>query len=111
MNELDRRADELAALINSCLQAVNFRREPIYLAEERLYEPRYARYRFSVMRLPELRRLRELFIGRVIHSSPEQWKRDVEDLLRFNVTAAGDAEKWQKGEVIVDGEEEETPPG
>lgn len=111
MNVLDRRADELAALVNSCLQAINFRREPIYLPEERLYEPRYARYRFSVMRLPELRRLRELFMGRVIHSSPEQWKRDVEDLLRFNVAAAGDAEMWRGGEVLADGEEEESLPG
>lgn len=111
MSALDRRADELAAAVNRCLQAINFRREPIYLPEERLYEPRYARYRFSVARLPELRMLRDLYIGRVIHSSPEQWKRDVEDLLRFNVTAAGDDERCRGGEVLADGEEEEALPG
>ncbi len=109
MEALDRRADELASALNDCLQAVNFRREPIYLEEERLREPRYARYRHALRRLPELRMLRDLFIGRVFHSSPEQWRRDVEDLLRFNVDARDDAERWRGGEAAPD-EEEEAPP-
>ncbi|MGB8780288.1 MAG: hypothetical protein WCD81_06520 [Candidatus Bathyarchaeia archaeon] len=29
--------------------------------------------------------LRSLYIGRVMHASPDQWKRDVIDLLRFNL--------------------------
>lgn len=93
--------EELAArsaeTLNRCLLAVNFRREPIYLPDERLVEPQYARYWHSVRTLPELKQLRKLFIGRVIHSSPEQWKADVLDLLEFNVKAANDQEKWKKG--------------
>ena len=76
------RVDELTKTINRCLQAINFRREPIYLPEERFSEPRYARYAVAVRKIPELRRLRELFIGRVVHASFEQWQRDVNDLLR-----------------------------
>jgi hypothetical protein len=109
MATLDRRAGELIAATNRCLQTINFRREPIYLPDDRLHEPRYARYRFSVARLPELRLLRDLFIGRVIHSSPEQWKRDVEDLLRFNVTAVGDGEKWRRGEAFMEEGGEDAP--
>ena len=60
---------------------INFRREPIYLSDEKLLDPKYSRYRFSILALPELLKLRQLFAGRVIHSSPEQWKEDVSALL------------------------------
>ena len=53
------------------LLAINFRREPIYLPNESLFSPEYSHYRYSIMRIPELRILRERFIGRVIHSSIE----------------------------------------
>lgn len=77
----DGKIDELTRTVNRCLQAINFRREPIYLPEEKLT----ARYAVSVRKIPELRKLRELFIGRVVHSSFEQWERDVRDLLLRNV--------------------------
>jgi hypothetical protein len=48
------------------------------------------------MRIPELRLLRERYIGRVIHSSIEQWKLDIDELLGFNVAQEGDAERWTK---------------
>ena len=63
------------------LIAINFRREPIYLPDDKLYAPEYSKYRFSVIKLPELAELRRLFAGRVIHSSPEQWQADVTELL------------------------------
>ena len=73
---------------------INFRREPIYLPDERLEEPRYFRYKFAVQKLPSLQILRNSFIGRVIHISEEQWKRDVMDLLRFNVSSQDDSARW-----------------
>ncbi len=78
------------------LLAINFRREPIYLPDESLQSPEYARYRYSIMRIPELRLLRERFIGRVVHSSIEQWKLDVDKLLDFNVSLESDAKRWTK---------------
>jgi hypothetical protein len=79
--ELEDAVDQAITRINRCLLAINFRREPVYLSEEQMWEPRYARYQFAVQRIPELRELRALFIGRVIHSSPEQWQKDLRDLL------------------------------
>ncbi len=75
--ELDAAADRAITRINRCLLAINFRREPVYLSEEQMWEPRYARYQFAVQRIPELRELRGLFLGRVVHSSPEQWQKGV----------------------------------
>lgn len=64
--------------VNRCMSAINFRREPIYLDEESLADPRYSAYRFSILRLPQLRRLRSLFKGRVIHN--EGWARSLDAL-------------------------------
>jgi len=89
-------ADDFMTLLNRCLRAVNFRREPIYLSEEKLQEDRYRRYFYSLRRLPGLRLLRQTFIGRVIHGSFEQWQRDVLELLEFNVQAGYDKQVWQK---------------
>jgi len=83
--------------INRCMLAINFRREPIYLSAERLDEPRYVKYKFAVQRLPSLRALRQRFIGRILHRSPEQWERDVRSLLAFNTRTQDDAVKWSKG--------------
>jgi hypothetical protein len=95
-DDLDRAADAFIREIGFALRTVNFRREPIYFPEERLSEPAYARYKFAVRKIPELRTLRARFIGRVIHESKEQWEKDVLDLLTFNVTAADDAAVWVK---------------
>jgi len=40
--------------------------------------------------------MRELFIGRVIHSDNKQWQEDVNDLLEFNTSNKDDTVKWQK---------------
>ncbi len=78
--------------------AVNFRREPIYLPDERLKEPGYLRYKFAVDKLPELRKLRRLFIGRVFHRLHQQWTSDVMDLLNFNASIIDDRKKWKETE-------------
>lgn len=57
--------------INRCMIAMNFRREPIYLDDDSLADPKYSAYRFSIARMPELRSLRSLFISRVMHT--EGW--------------------------------------
>lgn len=95
---LDRLLDEIVYSLNRCMQEVNFRREPIYLPEKKLNEQGYLKYKHAINRLPELRRLRELFIGRVAHRTQEQWRRDVSSLLEFNVRSRDSAEKWEKGE-------------
>lgn len=96
IEELHREVDSFIKRINRCMLAINFRREPIYLPDERLEEPQYQKYKFAIDKIPALHELRQLFIGRVIHSSPEQWKKDVMDLLRFNVSARDDDAKWSK---------------
>jgi len=97
LGDLPEEVDLFVKRMNHCMLEINFRREPIYLPDERLEEPRYAKYKFAVQRLSSLRTLRQLFIGRVSHVSPEQWENDVMDLLRFNVSTQDDAVRWRKG--------------
>jgi hypothetical protein len=40
--------------------------------------------------------LRERFIGRVAHSSLDQWKQDIASLLAFNVGTSDDSAIWRK---------------
>jgi hypothetical protein len=80
-------------LLTAALQDINFRREPIYLRDDQLADPKYSRYRFSIIIMPSLRELRQRFIGRVPHTSPEEWAARVDDLLAFNGRDAGNA-RW-----------------
>ncbi|MDD5696433.1 MAG: hypothetical protein PHO90_00470 [Candidatus Pacebacteria bacterium] len=75
------KAEALVKKINSCMIAINFRREPIYLKDEDLDKPEYSKYKTAVGRIPELKLLRQLFAGRVVHSSPEEWKKSVNELI------------------------------
>jgi len=102
IEDLHREVDNFIKRINRCMLAINFRREPIYLPNERLEEPQYQKYKFAIAKIPALRELRQLFIGRVIHSSPEQWKRDLMNLLKFNVSWQDDNAKWKKGGIEND---------
>ena len=98
VEDLHREVENFIKRTNRCMLAINFRREPIYLPDERLEEPQYQKYKFAIAKIPALRELRELFVGRVIHSSPEQWKQDVMDLLKFNISTQNDNLKWSKNE-------------
>ena len=98
IEELHKEVDGFIKKINHCMLNINFRREPIYLTEERLDDPDYLKYKFAIQRIPELRILRELFIGRIIHRSADQWKKNVIDLLKFNISTDDDKAKWQKQE-------------
>ena len=97
--DLAGQVDSLLTEINRCMLAINFRREPIYLAEERLLQPKYQKYWQAVNRIPELQMLRERFAGRVFHREPEQWQQDVKDLLKFNLTTADDKKVWVKSDL------------
>ncbi len=73
--------DDLIKKINRCMLAINFRREPIYLSDEDLEKPDYSKYKIAISRIPELKLLRQLFVGRAIHTSPENWKENVNNLI------------------------------
>jgi hypothetical protein len=96
IEKLDAQVDGFIGKLNRLMLDINFRREPIFLSEEKIYNDRqYAKYRYAAQKISSLRELRKLFIGRVIHSSFEQWKSDVADLLTFNKTAP-DGARWEK---------------
>ena len=96
LEELDTETDKLLKRINRCMLDINFRREPIYLPDERLEEADYVKYKIASQRIPSLQLLRRLYIGRIVHSSHEQWKNDTMELLKFNVAMQDDAIKWKK---------------
>ena len=73
---------EMIKKINKALIAINFRREPIYLSEDALYDPKNIRYRFAIENIPALKELRSKFIGRVSHSGLERWKKGIEKMIK-----------------------------
>ncbi len=96
LEDLHKEVDNFIKKINRCMLVINFRREPIYLPDEKLNEPQFAKYQYPIARIKELRELRQLFIGRVIHSTFDKWQSDVMDLLKFNITESDDDKKWKK---------------
>ena len=91
--ELPAMADRSAQEVADALMAINFRREPIYLEETELAAPGREAYQNAVRAMPELRLLRRSFAGRVIHSSKEQWKEDIDGLLAF-CARSDDGQRW-----------------
>jgi len=75
------KTEDLVKKINRCMIAINFRREPIYLKDEDLEKPEYLKYKTAVNKIPELKLIRWLFAGRIIHTSPEEWKKNVDELV------------------------------
>ena len=61
--------------INRAVEAISFKREVIRLTDDELKKPEYAHYAMAIRRNDSLRLIRQSFAGRVIHSSPENWKR------------------------------------
>ncbi len=94
--ELAAKAGEFMLQLNRCMLEINFRREPVYLADEKLSQPAYSKYKESIKQMPDLKILREHFLGRVFHRSPEQWKEDVTDIMRFNVNTDNNKAKWKE---------------
>ena len=96
--QFDAETDKVIKTVNRCMLDINFRREPIYLPDEKLDEAEYFKYQIALQKIPSLKFLRGLFVGRVIHASPAQWKSDVMDLLKFNIVIRNDTDKWKKQE-------------
>ena len=82
--------------LNRCMIEINFRREPIYFTDDQLGDPKYVHYKYAVQEIPSLQRLRDLFIGRVMHYNVDQWKSDVVALLKFNIEERNDNIRWDK---------------
>jgi hypothetical protein len=97
-NEHESRLAEFITSINRAMIDINFRREPIYLSDEQLQNTKYTQYRYAIQNMPSLKLLRNLFVGRAIHSSLEQWKANVLSLLAFNTKSLTDNEKSIKEE-------------
>ena len=69
--------------LNRVLAMLNFRRRPIYLSDDELASnPQFHRYAIAARRLPEVREVRTSFLGRALHSSPEAWQAQVEQILK-----------------------------
>lgn len=90
--------DKLIKKINKAMISINFRREPVYIDENALYDPKNIKYRFAISKIAELRELREMFIGRVIHLNFDYWKNKIQELLKFNVDTVDEKAKFNKVE-------------
>jgi len=75
--------EEFLNFFNIAMTAINFRRLPILISDRKLNEPKYSTYNIAMNKLQELKKLRELYIGRVIHGDFESWSKDIEELIKF----------------------------
>lgn len=70
--------EEFWKRLNQAMEAIDFKREVIRLKDEELQRPEYSDdYRMAVKRNCALRFIRNHFGGRIIHSSPENWQREL----------------------------------
>ena len=68
-----------ARQLNHALEAINFKREVIRLSEEELRMPENADYYMAAKRTAALQFVRSHFTSRIIHSSPEKWKSQLQE--------------------------------
>ncbi len=83
--------------VNSCMLAINFRREPIYFTDTQLKDKKSISYKYAVAMIPELAWLRDNFIGRIIHKDIREWQDDFKELIEFNMNSADNSIKFNKG--------------
>jgi len=91
-----RQAQTVIGDLNEALIATGFRREPIYLSSDQLNTRDYSKYLYAADHLEPLKFLRERFFARIIHTSFDSWKVDLNDALHFNTSAKQDSERWSK---------------
>lgn len=72
---LQRTEVRIFPILNRAMEAVQLRREVISLSEEELAFRHDIR--IMIERTPAIKKLRGLFLGRVIHRSAESWKKRV----------------------------------
>ena len=64
-----------ALQLNRSLEAIDFKREVIRLSDDDLKKPQNADYFMAAKRTAALQFVRTHYVGRIIHSSAESWKR------------------------------------
>jgi len=84
------RVDAAVHRLNRGIALLNFHREPIYLPDDSLeLQPRFRRYAIAARKIPVLRELRNQFLGRAIHTTPEAWRKQLQALLVESLTFYG----------------------
>jgi hypothetical protein len=94
---IDSEYSDFIKKINSCMLAINFRREPIYFTDLQLKDNKNISYRYAVAMIPELEWLRDNFIGRIIHKDIRGWQDDFKELIAFNMNSVDNSVKFNKG--------------
>lgn len=84
------------SLFNRAMTAVNFRRRPVLLSDESLAAPENAIYAGALARVPELKELRGLYLGRVIHGTTAQWSADISAALAFAAGNPASGRRWKR---------------
>ncbi len=77
--ELRQLARDRVRSVSRALVALSFKREPIYLSQEKLDTAPYARYRLAMRLSTALRSSRATFVGRAIHG--KGWQKQLEAAL------------------------------
>jgi len=85
--------------LNEGMIATGFRREPIYLGEDRLSTTAYSKYLYAAKNLDVLRILRDRFYARIIHTTYENWQKDLTEAMAFNTKALQDEMRWSKSQL------------
>lgn len=78
-DELQSLARDRIRSVSRALVALTFKREPIFLAEDKLRSGRYSRYRLAMRLSAPLKSARATFVGRAIHG--KAWRRQLEQAL------------------------------
>ena len=92
-------SEESIRAINEAMISTGFRREPIYLSDDKLSTPAYSRYLYAASNLDVLKLLRERFYARLIHTTYESWQKDLEEALAFNTSTTQDVARWGKSKL------------
>lgn len=79
---LDGPVDRCVKELSRAMVGLNFRRDVISASEEQLAGESMARYRVALRKLPYVRRMRDLFVGKAAHSTDETWRRRMGQLLQ-----------------------------
>jgi hypothetical protein len=106
------RADRASAAtvvtqVSEALIDMRFLRQPIYLTDAQLLDPRHLRSRLAIAALPSLRAARSSFVGRLIHRDEEGWRRDLDAAIAWSSSAGLDAGRWPGAAAATDDEDEQ----
>jgi hypothetical protein len=107
-SELGEAARTAVAEVSEALVDMRFLRQPIYLTDQQLSDPRHLRSRLAIAALPSLQAARARFVGRLIHRDEEGWQRSLDEAISWSASAGDDAARWQGDASDNDNEEDPT---